>query len=65
MQEQTEANYMLFKIAPIYDYSFLDSWFEPLMFSIPGKIVFAICGMVILVKVMFMMKYTKSIKYRQ
>ncbi len=56
---------MLFKIAPIYDYSFLDSWFEPLMFSIPGKIVFAICGMVILVTAMFMMKYTNPIKYRQ
>ena len=36
MQEQTEVNYMLFKIAPIYDYSFLDSWFEPLIFSIPN-----------------------------
>ncbi len=40
------------------------SWFDALMFSIPGKIVLSICGVVILVTAMFMMKYTKPIKYK-
>ena len=41
------------------------AWFEALMFSIPGKIVLAICGVVILVTAMFMMKYTKPIEYKK
>jgi hypothetical protein len=41
------------------------AWFEVLMFSIPGKIVLAICGVVILVTAMFMMKYTKPIEYKK
>ena len=41
------------------------SWFETLMFSLPGKIVLAICGTVILVTAMFMMKYTKPIEYKK
>lgn len=41
------------------------SWFETLMFSLPGKIVLAICGTVILVTTIFMMKYTKPIEYKK
>lgn len=41
------------------------SWFEALMFTLPGKIVIAICGTVILVTAMLMMKYTKPIEYRR
>lgn len=41
------------------------AWFEALMFSIPGKIVLAICGVVILITAMFMMKYTKPIEYKK
>ncbi|MBO7254020.1 MAG: hypothetical protein J6V36_01810, partial [Clostridia bacterium] len=41
------------------------SWFEALMFSIPGKIVLAICGAVILITSMFMMKYTKPVEYKK
>ena len=41
------------------------AWFEALMFSVPGKIVLAICGVVILVTAMFMMKYTKPIEYKK
>lgn len=41
------------------------SWFEALMFSLPGKIVLAICGVVILVTAAFMMKYTKPIEYKR
>ena len=41
------------------------SWFEALMFSIPGKIVLAICGVVIFITAMFMMKYTKPIEYKK
>lgn len=41
------------------------SWFEALMFTIPGKIVLAICGTVILLTAMLMMKYTRPIEYRR
>lgn len=41
------------------------SWYEALMFSLPGKIVLAICGVVILVTAAFMMKYTKPIEYKR
>jgi tight adherence protein B len=41
------------------------AWFDALMFSIPGKIVLAICGVVILITAMFMMKYTKPIEYKK
>lgn len=41
------------------------SWYETLMFSIPGKIVMAICGVVIFITAMFMMKYTKPIEYKK
>lgn len=40
-------------------------WFNSLMFTIPGKIVLAICGMTILVTAGFMMKFTKPIEYRR
>lgn len=46
-------------------YMLNDSWFDALMFSIPGKIVLAICGVVILVTAIFMMKYTKPIEYKK
>ena len=42
-----------------------ESWYESLMFTIPGKIVLAICGTVILITAMFMMKYTKPIEYKK
>ncbi|OGO91725.1 MAG: hypothetical protein A2Y17_13260 [Clostridiales bacterium GWF2_38_85] len=41
------------------------SWYAALMFSIPGKIALAVCGMVILVTALLMMKYTKPIEYRR
>lgn len=41
------------------------SWFEALMFTLPGKIVLAICGTVILVTAMLMMKYTRPIEYKR
>ena len=41
------------------------SWFEALMFTLPGKIVLAICGTVILVTAMLMMKYTRQIEYKR
>ena len=46
-------------------YMLNDSWFDALMFSVPGKIVLAICGIVILVTAIFMMKYTKPIEYKK
>ena len=42
-----------------------DSWYESLMFTIPGKIVLAICSIVILITAMFMMKYTRPIESRK
>lgn len=41
------------------------SWFQALMFTLPGKIVLAICGTVILVTAMLMMKYTRPIEYKR
>ena len=39
-------------------------WFETLMFSTPGKIVLAVCGAVVLITTLLMMKYTKQIEYK-
>ena len=46
-------------------YALNREWFNSLMFTIPGKIVIAICGMTILVTAGFMMKFTKPIEYRR
>ncbi|MDF2686439.1 MAG: hypothetical protein K0S55_1621, partial [Clostridia bacterium] len=40
-------------------------WYSSLMNSLPGKIVLAISGAVILVTSLLMMKYTKPIEYRR
>jgi len=40
-------------------------WFDTLMFSTPGKVVLGICGMVILITALFMMKFTKPIAYKR
>ena len=40
-------------------------WFNTLMFSTPGKIVLGICGAVILITSLFMMKFTKPVEYRR
>lgn len=40
-------------------------WFETLMFTTPGKIVLGICGTVILITALFMMKFTKPINYKR
>lgn len=40
-------------------------WFKTLMFSTPGKIVLGICGTVILITALFMMKFTKPISYKR
>lgn len=41
------------------------SWYETLMFSTPGKVVLGICGIVILITALFMMKFTKPISYKK
>jgi len=41
------------------------SWYSTLMDTIPGKLVLALSGVVILVTAMMMMKYTKPIEYRR
>jgi tight adherence protein B len=46
-------------------YMLNESWYEALMFSVPGKIVLAICGVVILITALFMMKYTQPIEYKK
>ena len=40
-------------------------WFHTLLFTAPGKIVCGICGMVILITALFMMKFTKPIEYKR
>ena len=46
-------------------YALNKDWFSSLMFTTPGKIVLAVCGMTILITAMFMMKFTKPIEYRR
>ena len=41
------------------------SWFETLMFSLPGKIVLAVCGLTILVTAFLLGKITKPVEYRR
>ena len=40
-------------------------WYQTLMYTTHGKIVLGICGIVILVTALFMMKFTKSINYKR
>lgn len=40
-------------------------WFHTLLFTAPGKIVCGICGMVILITALFMIKFTKPIEYKR
>lgn len=40
-------------------------WFETLMYSTPGKAVLGVCGTVILITALFMMKFTKPIQYKR
>lgn len=40
-------------------------WFNTLMFTTPGKVVLGICGMVILITALFMVKFTKPIAYKR
>ena len=40
-------------------------WFHALMFTLPGKIVLAICALVILITALLMMKYTRPIEYKR
>ena len=41
------------------------SWYEALMFTTLGKAVLAICGVVIFITALLMMKYTKPIEYKR
>lgn len=40
-------------------------WFGTLMHTLPGKIVIAVCGVVILVTALLMTKYTKPIEFKR
>ena len=40
-------------------------WYHTLVYSIPGKLVCGVCGIVILITALFMMKYTKPIEYKK
>lgn len=40
-------------------------WYETLMYSVPGKAVLGLCGIVILVTALLMMKYTRPIEYKR
>lgn len=46
-------------------YALNKDWFSSLMFTTPGKLVLAVCGMTILITAMFMLKFTKPIEYRR
>lgn len=40
-------------------------WYHTLMATTPGKIVLGVCGVVILITAMFMMKFTKPVEYKR
>jgi len=40
-------------------------WFYTLLNTLPGKIVSALCGVVILITAILMTRYTKPIEYRR
>ena len=40
-------------------------WYYTLMFTTPGKIVLGICGMVILITALLMLKFIKPISYKR
>jgi len=40
-------------------------WFATLMYTIPGKLVLALCGLAILITAFFMIKFTKPIEYKR
>lgn len=40
-------------------------WFHSLIDTIPGKIVLAVCGIVIIITALLMLKYTKPVEYRK
>jgi Flp pilus assembly protein TadB len=40
-------------------------WFDTLLFDTSGKIVLGICGTVILITALLMMKLTKPIEYKR
>lgn len=40
-------------------------WFHALMDTVPGKIVLAVCGLVILITAVFMLKFTRPIEYKK
>ena len=40
-------------------------WFNALMFTTLGKLVLAICGLVIIVTAVLMLRFTKQIEYRK
>ncbi len=46
-------------------YALNKDWFDTLVFSLPGKIVIAASGMVIVVTAMFMMQFTKPVEYKR
>lgn len=39
-------------------------WFHTLIFETPGKIVLGICGIVIFITYLFMLKFTKPVRYK-
>ena len=39
-------------------------WFHTLIYETPGKIVLGVCGAVIIVTYMFLLKFTKPVKYK-
>ncbi len=40
-------------------------WFNTLMYETPGKIVLGICGAVILVTYLLMLKFTKPVEFKR
>ncbi len=46
-------------------YALNKDWFDTLIFSIPGKIVLSLCGLVIVVTAVLMMRFTRPVEYKR
>jgi hypothetical protein len=69
MLAEPKKEYMMMVILVIGNIPLLyllnKDWFTALMNTVPGKIVLAVCGVVIAVTSLFMTKYTRPIEYKR
>jgi hypothetical protein len=61
----SETNYRDFQVANHLRSHDAEDWYNALMFTTVGKIVLAVCALVIFVTALFMGKFTKPVEYKR